>query len=682
MSSVRKRSRPIEDSSFNELSSSTLDLGASGSKEQRRLALDLDELQLSNEQLVDKVRTLEEDLQHCKDKSARQLLFLEEENEKLRKTAADIKERYFEEKKKWQKRLRESQTIGDLGQEPSVSVTNTVNANVSTQGDDENWEQRLEILQSHALAKSHEVQKLSAQNAELNLRLQQLEHASSEKLRVDTDESVLLEARELRQRCGELEADLRRSNKQIELHTRTAKNQTLLEQELNTFREDAKTFQELKRTLQMAENRLQTLEQEKLHWNSMFQNVMRNNNASSKERTIVEGTQSSSVWDFIEAETEGPGTISPEAVLHALSKVQQESAVLLQSQMQSAADSADTKRSLKRAHETESNLKKELKAAQEELIALKQNLDGVNHQSTLYTGEIQSLRSLVSSYEAELAMGKPDTVRAFEKREAATNELRSMFDAQREQLQGLLQSSSHSNVERNEVMTCNTNALEAAKQEIADLREYQYHFEVASGMDFIPGRSKVFHMIQNPYQQLESHSTIPPKALKLAKAEIKMFRSSTNDTMQSAGVNSSINTSLAEVNTTASATTPKSRGLAAVGADSHKLNQRLKEMFRDRIQAFREGVYLLTGYKVDLIYDNEAGASKSKPKLRLRSMYAESPDDSLLFQWSGDRLDLIETPFARKLDARLLENLQRCNSVPLFVSAITSELFENQTFVP
>ena len=67
-------------------------------------------------------------------------------------------------------------------------------------------------------------------------------------------------------------------------------------------------------------------------------------------------------------------------------------------------------------------------------------------------------------------MGKPDTVRAFEKREAATNELRSMFDAQREQLQGLLQSSSHSNVERNEVMTCNTNALEAAKQEIADLR--------------------------------------------------------------------------------------------------------------------------------------------------------------------------------------------------------------------
>lgn len=33
-------------------------------------------------------------------------------------------------------------------------------------------------------------------------------------------------------------------------------------------------------------------------------------------------------------------------------------------------------------------------------------------------------------------------------------------------------------------------------------------------------------------------------------------------------------------------------------ADSNKLNMRLKEMFKERITSFREGVYLLTGYKV------------------------------------------------------------------------------------
>jgi hypothetical protein len=36
--------------------------------------------------------------------------------------------------------------------------------------------------------------------------------------------------------------------------------------------------------------------------------------------------------------------------------------------------------------------------------------------------------------------------------------------------------------------------------------------------------------------------------------------------------------------------------------DSNKLNQRLKELFKDRITCFREAVYLLTGYKVTFSY--------------------------------------------------------------------------------
>lgn len=34
------------------------------------------------------------------------------------------------------------------------------------------------------------------------------------------------------------------------------------------------------------------------------------------------------------------------------------------------------------------------------------------------------------------------------------------------------------------------------------------------------------------------------------------------------------------------------------GGDSNKLNLRLKEIFKERINSFREGVYLLTGFKV------------------------------------------------------------------------------------
>jgi hypothetical protein len=38
-----------------------------------------------------------------------------------------------------------------------------------------------------------------------------------------------------------------------------------------------------------------------------------------------------------------------------------------------------------------------------------------------------------------------------------------------------------------------------------------------------------------------------------------------------------------------------------IGLDSSKMNQRLKEMFKERITSFREAVYLLTGFRVSKI---------------------------------------------------------------------------------
>ena len=114
--------------------------------------------------------------------------------------------------------------------------------------------------------------------------------------------------------------------------------------------------------------------------------------------------------------------------------------------------------------------------------------------------------------------------------------------------------------------------------------------------------------------------------------------------------------------------------------DSSKLNQRLKEMFKDRISAFREAVYLLTGYKVDLIAP-DSGSTTGVSRLRLRSMYAEHPDDCLLFQLRGSNLELLDTPFASKLDPRVFVHLTTCNSVPCFLATITMQLFDNQTFL-
>ena len=47
------------------------------------------------------------------------------------------------------------------------------------------------------------------------------------------------------------------------------------------------------------------------------------------------------------------------------------------------------------------------------------------------------------------------------------------------------------------------------------------------------------------------------------------------------------------------------------------------QVFKKKIQEFREACYALTGYKVDVIRDNQ---------YRLQSMYAERSSDDLLFE--------------------------------------------------
>ncbi|KDO29089.1 hypothetical protein SPRG_06144 [Saprolegnia parasitica CBS 223.65] len=103
------------------------------------------------------------------------------------------------------------------------------------------------------------------------------------------------------------------------------------------------------------------------------------------------------------------------------------------------------------------------------------------------------------------------------------------------------------------------------------------------------------------------------------------------------------------------------------------LNQRLKEVFRDQINKYRDAVYRVTGYKIDL----------KKNELSLRSMYAENEGDEIKFRLvDEENMALLETDFCASLDPKYLGYLSHCNSPPAFVSTVTLNLFEKQTFQP
>ncbi|XP_058236941.1 mitotic spindle assembly checkpoint protein MAD1 [Hemibagrus wyckioides] len=105
-------------------------------------------------------------------------------------------------------------------------------------------------------------------------------------------------------------------------------------------------------------------------------------------------------------------------------------------------------------------------------------------------------------------------------------------------------------------------------------------------------------------------------------------------------------------------------------------NQRLKEVFQKKIQEFRTACYVLTGYQVDITVENQ---------YRLTSAYAEHMDDALLFKASGavgsGEMQLLETDFSRTLTELVDLHLFHQKSIPMFLSAVTIDLFSRQTVV-
>ncbi|KAK3530693.1 hypothetical protein QTP86_032188 [Hemibagrus guttatus] len=105
-------------------------------------------------------------------------------------------------------------------------------------------------------------------------------------------------------------------------------------------------------------------------------------------------------------------------------------------------------------------------------------------------------------------------------------------------------------------------------------------------------------------------------------------------------------------------------------------NQRLKEVFQKKIQEFRTACYVLTGYQIDITVENQ---------YRLTSAYAEHMDDSLLFKASGavgsGEMQLLETDFSRTLTELVDLHLFHQKSIPMFLSAVTIDLFSRQTVV-
>ncbi|XP_019773275.2 mitotic spindle assembly checkpoint protein MAD1 [Dendroctonus ponderosae] len=106
--------------------------------------------------------------------------------------------------------------------------------------------------------------------------------------------------------------------------------------------------------------------------------------------------------------------------------------------------------------------------------------------------------------------------------------------------------------------------------------------------------------------------------------------------------------------------------------NNEKQTQRLKDYFKTSMQDFRNVIYMLFGYKID--------RPSNSSIYKLRNMYAESADNILCFEVNqeGD-LNLLENEFSATLGSMIDLHLIHQNSIPVFLSAITMDLFHQKT---
>eukprot|EP00057_Strongylocentrotus_purpuratus_P018628 XP_011673102.1 PREDICTED: mitotic spindle assembly checkpoint protein MAD1 isoform X2 [Strongylocentrotus purpuratus] len=183
--------------------------------------------------------------------------------------------------------------------------------------------------------------------------------------------------------------------------------------------------------------------------------------------------------------------------------------------------------------------------------------------------------------------------------------------------------------------------------------------------DYDPTKTKIITFSMNPAAMAKKQRG---EELERLRTECETLRQRVRVLEESSGDGASSETvanRIGEEQTRAVQDVRKELGL------SELRNQRLKEVFAQKIQEFRQACYRLTGYQINNPTTNQ---------YKLLSMYAESPNDILHFQMTpAGEMDLLANEFSSSLSHMVEEFLLHGHSIPAFLSSVTLDLFSRQT---
>ena len=405
-----------------------------------RLEAESDELRLINEQLHDKLNRITDDSERMKEKLQRQLTFLDNENNELRHAITKANDKYFEDKKNTTIQLRNYENeINALKKQITTLESTTPTATTSSQDKPKQIKetnyQNLDIFEAKLVEKVQEVKKLSILNAELEEKISYLEQdvlvlktkyhssssssgggvsSSSSSLVYTSDIGVASSSaavvggagagtgagpsetyiKSLEKKSEEYDMQLRRKNKEIEKLISKLENQSILEDENMSLKAKVQYLNtQLTESLSI-ETKYKALMQEKASWNQLFKQVVQDS------KHITTSTESS-----VSTQEE----VSPMAVLRILSATQQRCTLALDREGKLELQVKEQKRAIVTLEQQLASVKDDLAQYEDKEQEHVRKTKLLSQQLQLYTGEIDNLRSLMRSYDAEFKIGhKPD----------------------------------------------------------------------------------------------------------------------------------------------------------------------------------------------------------------------------------------------------------------------------------
>lgn len=329
-------------------------------------------------------------------------------------------------------------------------------------------------------------------------------------------------------------------------------------------------------------------------------------------------------------------------------------------------------------------LKDEMTELKEKLLRAETVNESIKAQERIWKRETESVRSLLDTYKTvEDEMMKSKTVVKTDpadiaERDATAKALSVSLHAAQEEISVLKRDIETRNAE-NDALNNKLNALrdehelvrskftklrdalfqEREKAEKAEDRVAEAEALVGKGA-FNQDSTRVLHLKENPF-----YNAIKQKYEK----EIAELKDELSELI-------AVQKGLVPLSAQKSSTDP--------GLDAEKFSKRLKDQFRNHIALFREGVYIITGFKIDMnVTDPDT------PRFTVRSMFAERESDQLNLLWRKDKygkpltsMDILDTELAQVLSKQPpFEYMKKYNSLPAFTAAVCLYLFENQTMI-